>query len=279
MRAHIKWDRVMKVVLFCGGLGTRLRDFSIDTPKPLTPIGYRPILWHVMKYYAYFGHTDFILCLGYKADMIKRYFLEYEECLSNDFVLSKGGRQLDLYNRDIDDWRITFADTGLMSNIGQRLKAVEGRLADDEIFLANYSDGLTDFPLPELIDEFNSRQAIGMFLSVRPNFSGHFLKRDAEGRVLAIDDVFKADLRINGGFFVFSRKIFDYIRPGEELVEQPLQRLIDEGRLFAREYDGFWRCMDTFKDLQALETLLSNGNAPWALWERWPGAPLPLAAQ
>jgi glucose-1-phosphate cytidylyltransferase len=241
----------MKVVLFCGGLGTRLRDYSVDTPKPLAQIGYRPILWHVMKYYAHFGHTDFILCLGYKADMIKRYFLEYEECLSNDFVLSKGGRQLDLYNRDIDDWRITFADTGLMSNIGQRLKAVQGYLADDDIFLANYTDGLTDFPLPQLIEDFHKRQAVGMFLSVRPNFSGHFLKRDADGRILSVDDVLKADLRINGGFFIFSKKIFNYIRPGEELVEQPFQRLID-----------------TFKDLQALEALLSSGNPPWALWDR-----------
>src|SRR5581483_460663 len=150
----------MKVVLFCGGLGTRLRDFSTDIPKPLAPLGYRPILWHVMKYYGYFGHTDFVLCLGHKADMIKRYFLEYEECLSNDFVLSKGGRQLDLYNRDIDDWRITFADTGLMSNIGQRLKAVEGYLSDDDVFLANYSDGLSDFPLPQLVEEFRQRQAV-----------------------------------------------------------------------------------------------------------------------
>lgn len=257
----------MKVVLFCGGLGTRLRDFSTDIPKPLAPIGYRPILWHIMKYYAHFGHTDFVLCLGHKADMIKRYFLEYEECLSNDFVLSKGGRQLELYNRDIDDWRITFADTGLLSNIGQRLKTVEGYLADDDVFLANYSDGLSDFPLPQLIEEFRKRQAVGMFLSVRPNFSGHFLKRDADGRVLSVDDVFKANLRINGGYFIFSNKIFDYIRPGEELVEEPFQRLIDEGRLFAHEYDGFWRCMDTFKDLQALETLMSGGNAPWTLWE------------
>ena len=268
----------MKVVLFCGGLGTRLRDFSTDIPKPLAPLGYRPILWHVMKYYGYFGHTDFVLCLGHKADMIKRYFLEYEECLSNDFVLSKGGRQLDLYNRDIDDWRITFADTGLMSNIGQRLKAVEGYLSDDDVFLANYSDGLSDFPLPQLVEEFRQRQAVGMFLSVRPNFSGHFLKRDGDGRVLSVDDVVKANLRINGGFFIFSNKIFDYIRPGEELVEEPFQRLIDDGRLFAHEYDGFWRCMDTFKDLQALETLMSGGNAPWTLWEHDRSKPL-LAAE
>jgi len=269
----------MKVVLFCGGFGTRLRDFSTDVPKPLAPIGYRPLLWHVMKYYAHFGHTDFILCLGYKGDMIKRYFLDYEECLSNDFVLSRGGKQLDLCNRDIDDWRITFADTGLAANIGQRLKAVEGYVGEDDIFLANYSDGLTDFPLPSLIQDFQQRQAIGMFLSVRPNFSGHFLRCDGDGRVLSVDDVVQANARINGGFFVFSRKIFDYIRPGEELVEQPFQRLIDEGRLFACAYDGFWRCMDTFNDLQALETLMSSGNAPWALWGREQLAAYGLSAQ
>lgn len=258
----------MKVVLFCGGLGTRLRDFSTDTPKPLAPIGYRPILWHVMKYYAHFGHTDFVLCLGYKGDAIKRYFLEYEECLSNDFTLSQGARRVDLVSRDIEDWRITFADTGLMSNIGQRLKAVERYVSDQDVFLANYSDGVTDFPLPELIAEFKRRDAIGMFLSVRPHYSTHFVRRDSEGRVLSIDDVVRANAWINGGFFIFSRQIFEYIRPGEELVEEPFHRLIDAGKLFAIEYDGFWRCMDTLKDLQALETLIGSGDAPWTLWER-----------
>ncbi|HEX5231374.1 MAG TPA: glucose-1-phosphate cytidylyltransferase [Bradyrhizobium sp.] len=258
----------MKVVLFCGGLGTRLRDYSADIPKPLAPIGYRPILWHVMKYYAHFGHTDFVLCLGYKGDAIKRYFLEYEECLSNDFVLSRGARQVDLVSRDIDDWRITFADTGLTSNIGQRLKAVERYVTDDTVFLANYSDGVTDFPLPKLIDEFRRRDAVGMFLSVRPHYSAHFVRQDGDGRVLGIDDVVKANAWINGGFFVFSRKIFDYVRPGEELVEEPFQRLIEAGKLFAIQYDGFWRCMDTLKDLQALESLMTAGDAPWTVWER-----------
>src|SRR5215813_5222607 len=115
----------MKVVLFCGGLGMRLRDYSDTIPKPMINIGYRPILWHVMKYYAHYGHKDFILCLGYKADVIKDYFLNYNECLSNDFILSKGGKKLQLLNSDINDWRITFVDTGIHSNIAQRLKAVE----------------------------------------------------------------------------------------------------------------------------------------------------------
>jgi glucose-1-phosphate cytidylyltransferase len=258
----------MKVVLFCGGLGTRLRDYSTVTPKPLASIGYRPLLWHVMKYYAHFGHTDFLLCLGYKGDMIKRYFLDYEESLSNDFVLDCRDRKVELCHRDIDDWRITFAETGLTSNIGQRLLAVKDYLNNDDVFLANYSDGLTDFPLPQLIEEFYRREAVGMFLSVRPNFSGHFLRCASDGRVLSVDDVVRANARINGGFFIFSKKIFDYVQPGDELVEAPFQRLIDEGRLYTCEYDGFWRCMDTFKDLQALETLMSTGSPPWALWEQ-----------
>src|SRR5713101_1065274 len=138
----------MKVVLFCGGLGMRLREYSENIPKPMVTIGYRPILWHVMKYYAHFGHKDFILCLGYRADSIKNYFLNYDECLSNDFVLSRGGKNVELIHTDAHDWKITFADTGINSNIGQRLKAAEKYLKGEEVFLANYTDGLSDLHLP-----------------------------------------------------------------------------------------------------------------------------------
>ena len=164
----------MKVVLFCGGLGTRLRDFSEAIPKPLVHIGYRPILWHVMKYYAHYGHKDFILCLGYKADLIKNYFLNYNECISNDFTLNNGGQSLSLLNSDIHDWNITFVDTGLHSNIGQRLKAVQKHLENEEVFLANYSDGLTDLILPEAIEKFYHIDKIVSFLSVRPSQTFHF---------------------------------------------------------------------------------------------------------
>jgi glucose-1-phosphate cytidylyltransferase len=258
----------MKVVLFCGGLGTRLRDYSENIPKPLVPLGYRPIIWHVMKYYAHYGNADFILCLGHKGDEIKNYFLTYNECVSNDFVLSGGAKHIELLHKDIDNWRITFVDTGLSSNIGQRLKAVQPYLKDEPLFLANYSDGLTDFPLPALIEEFEAGKAIGMFLSVRPHYSGHFVRCAPDGRVLSIEDVVKANAWINGGYFVFSNEIFNYIQPGEELVEKPFERLIEKGRLFTRPYEGFWRGMDTFKDLQALENLLSSGIAPWQVWLR-----------
>jgi glucose-1-phosphate cytidylyltransferase len=256
----------MKVVIFCGGLGMRLRDYSDKVPKPLVPLGYHPIVWHVMKYYAHYGHKDFILCLGYKGDQIKEYFLNYDECLSNDFTLSRGGRRIDLLKKDIDDWRITFVDTGIASNIGERLKAVEPFLTGEKMFLANYADGLTDFPLPVLIEEAKRTGAVGTFVTVRPNYSFHFVGRDKDGIVTGVEDIIGANAWINGGYFVFRREIFDYMRPGEELVEEPFQRLIAERKLRAHDYDGFWRCVDTFKDLQSLEQLYAHGDAPWQVW-------------
>ena len=203
----------MKVVLFCGGLGMRLREFSETIPKPMVNIGYRPILWHIMKYYAHYGYNDFILCLGYGADFIKNYFLNYNECVSNDFVFSEGGKSLQLFNSDIDSWKITFADTGMSANIGQRLKAVEKYLNGDEIFLANYSDGLTDVPLDRQIEQFENEQKVASFLCVKPNLSFHFVTLNSGGVVEAIRDVSRSDIRINGGYFVFRNNIFKYMLP------------------------------------------------------------------
>ncbi|KJH73381.1 glucose-1-phosphate cytidylyltransferase [Aliterella atlantica] len=256
----------MKVVLFCGGLGTRLRDYSETIPKPLVHIGYRPILWHVMKYYAHYGHKDFILCLGYKADLIKDYFLRYNECISNDFTLMNGGKNIELINSDIHDWNITFVDTGLNSNIGQRLKAVQKYVEDEEVFLANYSDGLTDLFLPKAIDEFYRRDKVASFLSVRPAQTFHIISSNDNGLVTSIQDVKQANIRINGGYFILKNEIFDYLHEGEELVYEPFERLIHKQQLFAYEYNGFWACMDTFKDKQQLEDMFSYGNAPWEIW-------------
>jgi glucose-1-phosphate cytidylyltransferase len=258
----------MKVVLFCGGLGMRIREAGENIPKPLVTIGYRPILWHVMKYYAHFGHKDFILCLGHRGDSIKNYFLNYSECLSNDFVLSDGGKTLELMSRDIDDWRITFVETGLQSNIGQRLRAVEPLLRGESEFLANYSDGLTSLPLDQHIDHFRQHDAVASFVSVKPNLSYHLVTAEADGRVTSIEEMQRTSVRINGGFFVLRREIFSYLHPGEELVCEPFQRLVSEGRLRALEYDGFWMSMDTFKDRQQLEEICARGNAPWEVWSR-----------
>jgi len=256
----------MKVVLFCGGLGLRIRDAE-DTPKPMVHIGYRPILWHVMKYYAHYGHKDFILCLGYRGDMIKNYFLNYNECASNDFVLSGGGKKLELLSSDIDDWRITFVDTGINSSIGQRLKAVEKHLEGEEEFLANYSDGLTDMPLPKQLEHFHQQGKIASFLCVRPNLSYHMVSMEEENAYLVsgIHTISNGMVRINGGFFIFKRQIFDYIGEKEDLVGAPFQRLVEERQLIGYPYDGFWTSMDTFKDKQRLEEL-DQTTAPWKVW-------------
>jgi glucose-1-phosphate cytidylyltransferase len=256
----------MKVVLFCGGLGMRLREYSESIPKPMVTIGYRPLLWHVMKYYAHHGHKDFILCLGYKGDTIKNYFLNYDECVSNNFVLAKGGKELRLLSSDIQDWNITFVDTGINSNIGQRLKAAEPYLAGESVFLANYSDGLTDLYLPGYIDWFLDTGRVASFLCVRPTQSSHVVKLESDV-VREIEHINQAGIWINGGFFILTRDIFDQLHAGEELVEQPFHRLIAERQLVGHRYDGFWACMDTFKDKQRLDDLYARGDAPWEVWK------------
>ncbi|PZW40802.1 glucose-1-phosphate cytidylyltransferase [Humitalea rosea] len=258
----------MKVVLFCGGQGLRMRSDSNgnDLPKPMVPLGPRPILWHLMKYYAHFGHKDFILCLGYKGATIKEFFANYQEWISNDFVLEGGGRRLDLLKSDIDDWRITLVDTGIESNIGERLMAVRRFLQDEEMFLANYSDGLSDCPVQPVIDRLIQTDAVAACMVARPNISVHLVEHASDGLVHAVLDAEEANMWINAGFFAFRREIFDYIRPGEELVLEPFRRLIATGKLAAYPYSGFWRCCDTFKDLQNLAALAACGPAPWEVW-------------
>jgi len=254
----------MKVVLFCGGLGMRLREYSEAIPKPLVNIGYRPILWHVMKYYAHFGHTEFILCLGWKANVIKEYFLNYNECVSNDFVLSAGGDNINLLSRDIDDWKITFVDTGMYSNIGERLRAVQCYLEGEETFLANYTDTLTDLHLSDMVEFHHQNNALASFLSIRPPHSYHMITTNKEGRVENIKGVSESDVWMNGGYFVLNQEIFEHMRDGEELVLEPFDRLIAKQRLCAMKYDGFWGCMDTYKEKQRLDDMHARGDTPWA---------------
>jgi glucose-1-phosphate cytidylyltransferase len=257
----------MKVVLFCGGLGTRLREFSDTVPKPMVNIGYRPILWHLMKYYAHYGHTEFILCLGYRGDLIKQYFIQYDEWLSNDFQLSGADMGIRLYGRDIEHWKITFADTGVHATIGQRLRAVRRYLGDDAAFLANYSDGLSDLPLDEFLDHFTRHDKIGSFVAVRPSQSFHLVSMGPDDLVGDIRHVSDSKVWINGGFFAFKRRIFDYIEEGEDLVQEPFERLIGLRELIAYRHEGFWACMDTFKDKQAFDDMHARSDTPWAVWK------------
>jgi glucose-1-phosphate cytidylyltransferase len=255
----------MKVVLFCGGAGMRLRGYSDDVPKPMVQVGTRPILWHLMKYYAHYGHKEFILCLGYKGNCIKEYFLHYDESVSNDFIWSDGGKKIHFLNRDIDDWTITFVETGTNANVGERLKAVEPYLRGEEIFLANYADGLSDVPIPAMLESFQQNSAIASMLLVQPTASFDLVTPGPGGIVEDIRTLTSSDIWINGGFFVMRNEIFRYIWAGEELVREPFQRLIEDRALLAYKYAGFWQCMDTFKDKQRLEEL-NQGAAPWKVW-------------
>ena len=256
----------MKVVLFCGGLGMRLREYSETIPKPMVVLGYRPILWQIMRYYAHYGHKEFILCLGHRGDLIKKYFVGYDECVSNDFVLSKGGKDLNLLHSDISDWKITFVDTGLNSNIGQRLCAVRKYLGDDEIFLANYADGLTDLNFSEYLARFLARDKIASFLAVKPTQSFHVVTIKKDGQVTSISPLGESGTWINSGYFIFRKEIFKYIKEGEDLVKEPFRRLIEKGRIMTHKHEGFWMAMDTFKDKQFLDDMVSKDDAPWEVW-------------
>jgi len=258
----------MKVVLFCGGEGTRIREYSESIPKPMVPVGYRPILWHVMKYYAHYGHRDFILALGYKADVIKDFFLNYNEAVSNDFVLYEGGKRIELANSDIEDWTITFVDTGAKACIGERLWRVRSYLKGEEMFLANYSDGVTDLPLDEYVEHFRRKNKIASFVAVQPPGSYHIVRFGDDDLVDQIEPITSTGARVNGGYFILKQEIFDYMKPGEELVNEPFQRLIKEGQLTAYRHDGFWQPMDTFKEQRQLDELNRSGDAPWRVWDK-----------
>jgi glucose-1-phosphate cytidylyltransferase len=235
----------VKVVLFCGGLGLRLRGVTGIVPKPMVPVGGRPLLWHIMRYYAHFGHRDFVLCVGHQADVIKRYF---------------GRRAL-----RADGWNVTFVDTPLGASIGERFYAARDAI-DDEIFLANYGDTVSDVPLPELIEAHRESGKVASLLSVPPNYTFHVVTTDGGGRVGGFHDIADSGVRINGGYFVFHRVVFDFIEGGEDLP-QMFRRLIAANQLVAYAYDGFWAPMDTLKDKERLEALVTSGGSVWQVWD------------
>jgi len=253
----------MKVVLFCGGLGTRIREFSESIPKPMVPVGHQPILWHVMQYYSQYGHRDFILCLGYKANIIKEYFLASKHLMYSDCVISDFAKNVEVVGEQLQDWRITLVDTGVWRNIGQRLVAVRHLVEKEEVFLANYSDGLSDAPLPDMIDRFLKSGKIASFIAVRAPFNFHLAEFQEDSVVTRFRSNQESEVWINGGYFIFRNSIFDYINEGEELVLEPFNRLISERQLIAYKYEGFWRAMDTLRDRQVLEEMVERGETPW----------------
>jgi glucose-1-phosphate cytidylyltransferase len=258
----------MKVVLFCGGLGMRMRDGVNSGPKPMAMVGERPLLWHVMRYYAHFGHKEFVLCLGYGASYVKDFFLNYDETRSNDFVLANGARDVELFSTDISEWRITFVDTGLNSPIGERLRRVRRFVDGESMFMANYADVLTNAPLPDIISRFEASSAVASLLAVPPQSSHHVVEISDDGLINQVTPM--RDLRQweNGGYFVLRPEIFDYLNEGEDLVEDAImRRLVPQRRVLAYPYKGYWSPADTVKERAQLDEMYHRGHCPWMIWD------------
>jgi glucose-1-phosphate cytidylyltransferase len=254
----------MKVVLFCGGLGTRLREHTEAIPKPMVRLGHQPILWHIMQYYCHFGHQDFILCLGYKANVVKEFFLNYRPQVFTDCVVSAKGSSVELLRKpEEEEWRVSLIDTGMWRNIGERLWAVRDHLKGEEIFLANYSDGLSDVDLNDMLYRFKKSGKSACFMATRPPLTYHTVDMDNEGGVRGLRAWDRGDVWINAGFFMLRPKIFEYMQEGEELVVEPFNRLAAANELMAYRHEGFFRSMDTLKDWQVLENMVEQGIMPW----------------
>ncbi|GAY12239.1 glucose-1-phosphate cytidylyltransferase [Pseudonocardia sp. N23] len=242
-----------------------MRDGQSDIPKPMTTVGPRPLIWHVMRYYAHFGHKDFILCLGYGAHHIKDYFLDYSETASNDFVLSGG--QVELLGSDIQDWNITFVHTGLDSSIGERLRRVRQHVEGEEMFLANYADVLTDLPLNDMIDTFKASEAVATLAAVPPQTAFHCVEVSDDGMLTGIKTLQDMPVWLNGGYFVLRPEIFDYVPENGDLVADACTALAAEGRMLAYRHHGYWHPADTVKERTALEAAYRSGQSPWMVWE------------
>lgn len=260
----------MKTVILCGGQGTRIRDVADDIPKPMIPIGGRPILWHIMKGYAAAGYKDFVLCLGYKGAAVKEFFLNYE-AFTNDFTITLGPTpELELLgSHDEADWRVSLVDTGSRSLTGARVKRIEKHVAGDANFMLTYGDGLIDMDLSALVAFHESHGKILTVTGVRPPGRFGEMETDGTGQVLEFNEKPQAGGGlISGGFFVCRREIFDYLDDSEDLIfeETPMRRLVADGEMMVHGYDGFWQCMDTHRDYTLLSGLWNDGRAPWKTW-------------
>lgn len=271
----------MKVVILCGGFGSRLREETEVRPKPMVEIGGKPILWHIMKTFAYYGFDEFILCLGYKGEVIKNYFLNYEQ-LNNDFAIELGTGRIQVYNKHQEEaWKVTLADTGLHTMTGARAKRVE-KYIDGDLFMLTYGDGVTDCNITELIEFHRSSNKIGTVTGVSPPSRYGELAISGEMVVSFREKPQAQDSLISGGYFVFNREFFDYLSEHEGCVleREPLQRLAEDGQLGIYPHKGFWQCMDTHRDYLYLNELCDQGRADWKVWETKSGhntIPFPAA--
>jgi len=260
----------MKVVILCGGYGTRIRDVSDNIPKPMIPVGRLPVLWHVMKYYASFGHREFVLCLGYKGQVVKEFFLNYE-AQTRDCTVTLGATKSIEYhtNHEESDWRVTLADTGLETMTGGRIRRIRQYIGDDANFMLTYGDGVSNVDLNKLLAFHQAHGRVLTVTGVRPPGRFGELVADAHSIVTEFNEKPQATGgRISGGFFVCRRELFDYLDDRQDLVfeQEPMRALVRAQQLAVFEHDDFWQCMDTYRDWQFLNGLIEKDQAPWKIW-------------
>ena len=258
----------MKVVVLCGGLGTRLREETEYRPKPMVEIGGRPILWHIMKLYAHRGFADFVLCLGYRGNMIKEYFLNYE-AMNNDFTICLGQESKIQYNavHEEQGFRVTLAETGLATMTGGRLKRIE-KYIDGDIFMLTYGDGLADLDMRKLLDFHYQHGKIATVTAVLPPSRYGVLQIGNSGQVAKFLEKPRTESFASAGFFVFHRRVLDYLGHDDACVleHEPLERLAADGQLVAYQHEGFFYAMDTYREYQYLNELWASNQAPWRVW-------------
>ena len=256
----------MKVVILCGGQGTRLREETEFKPKPLVDVGGRPILWHIMKHYSHFGHREFVLCLGYRGSMIKEYFLDYL-AMNNSFTIElRDPQRLRVHDARVEDWSVTLADTGIETNTGGRIKRIQRFIGDDD-FLCTYGDGVSNVDLDALVRFHRDHGRVATLTGLHPASKfGVFQKQD-DHLVTGFKEKPRMDDLVSGGFFVFRRRVFDYLDENSVLEKEPLERLSAERQLAVYEHDGFWHSMDTYKDALTLNELWAGGRPEWKVWK------------
>ncbi len=258
----------MKIVILCGGLGTRLKEETEYKPKPMVEIGGRPILWHIMKTYAHFGYNKFVLCLGYRGDVIKNYFYNYK-IRSNDFTLTLGSGKIKSHNNhDESGWEITFAETGASSMTGSRIKQIE-KYIDDGLFMLTYGDGLCNVNISKLIEFHKSHGKIGTVTGVLPpsRFGELMIEKNSVKSFTEKPQLHQGG-HINGGYFVFNKEFFKYLNADANCIFEraPLENLAKENQLMMYSHEGFWQCMDTYRDFEYLNTLWKENKAEWKVW-------------
>ena len=255
----------MKVIILCGGKGTRLREETEYRPKPMVEIGGRPIIWHIMKHYSYYGHKDFILCMGYKQSYIRDYFLNYHY-MNNDVTCNLATNDLTVHNNHKEDWTVTLVDTGLETPKGGRMLQIRKYLDEGEDFLMTYGDGVSNININTSIEHHKKSGALATFSGVHPISRFATVEMDAQGKIIDWDEKKQLEGYINGGFYIINEKALDFIDGEVEFEEQPMKDMAQAGKVSMYKHDGFWQCMDTYRDYQILENLYQKRKAPWIVW-------------